>query len=429
MPKIAILGAAASSFSGVLADIVSSTVMDGCSVALVDIDAEGLDIMTRLGKRMAKQWKKKTKVTGTTDRRMALKGADFVLTTIAVGGLTTWRQDEEIPAKHGFYGCSVDTTGPGGLMRGLRLIHPLIDICKDVAAICPDAWIINYSNPMPAICRAVRKAVPQVNIAGLCTAGFLPRQVARYLNIDASRAQVISGGMNHCVWAKKFIVDGKDVTKDFHAHVRKTQSKGYARSSVELLDLFDIWPMPGANHVAEYFPYFYGNEPDGRAEKYPYRKEHDFDARLKRDIERRADLKAQAHGKKRLGGKPEESGAEAVRMFWSIWTDGRTLHYANVENNGIIPNLRPEAIVEVPVICDMAGVRGLPVGPLPESMVGFVQQRVAYFELLADAAIQQSKHVALQCLMNDCNTTSFVRARACLDEMFKVQGKFLKGYK
>ena len=214
-PKIVILGAAASSFSGVLADIVSSKVMDGCRVALVDIDAEGLDIMTRLGKRMAKRWRKKTKVTGTTDRRKALKGADFVLTTIAVGGLTTWRQDEEIPAKHGFHGCSVDTTGPGGLMRGLRLIPPLIDICKDVAELCPAAWIINYSNPMPAICRAVRKAVPEVHIAGLCTAGFLPRQVARYLEIAPERAQVIAGGMNHCVWAKQIIVDGVDITKDF----------------------------------------------------------------------------------------------------------------------------------------------------------------------------------------------------------------------
>ena len=186
--------------------------------------------------------------------------------------------------------------------------------------------------------------------------------------------------------------------------------------------------MPGANHVAEYFPYFYGDEDDGRIGKYTYREGHDFDARLKRDIERREKLKAQALGKKRLGGRPEESGAEAVRMFWSILNDGRTLHHANVENGGIIPNLPAEAIVEVPVICDMAGVRGLPVGPLPQSMVGFVQQRVAYFELLADAALAKSKHIALQCLMNDCNTTSFVRARACLDEMFEVQKKFLKGY-
>ena len=116
-PKIAVIGAASSSFSGLLADLIGSDELDGAELALVDIDKEGLDIMAVLGRRMAKEWGRKTTVTGTLDRREAFGGADFVLTTIAVGGVKTWRQDEEIPAKHGYYGCSVDTVGPGGLFR------------------------------------------------------------------------------------------------------------------------------------------------------------------------------------------------------------------------------------------------------------------------------------------------------------------------
>jgi alpha-galactosidase len=386
--------------------------------------------MTKLGRRMCKEWKKKTTVTGATDHKEALKDADFVLTLIAVGGVKTWRQDEEIPAKHGFYGCSVDTVGPGGLFRGLRLIPPLLEICRDVEKVCPDAWVINYSNPMTGICRAIKKAT-SVNIVGLCTAGYLPRQIARQLEIDSDRIDVMSAGVNHGMWALKIIVDGKDFTEDWKALMRKRHSKDYHRSSVELMEVLGVWPMPGANHVAEFFPYFYGPGDDGREDgRYPYREGHDFDARLVKDAERRTKLKAQGLGKEALDvPQAEESASEAIKMLISIWNNGRTRHYANVENAGIVPNLPPEAIIEVPVIADASGVRALPVGPLPESVVGFVRSRLAFFELLADAAIQRSKKIALQALVNDTNTTSIVNARACIEEMFKEQAAYLKGFK
>jgi len=428
-PKIVIVGAASSSFSNILQEMVTCPELDGAELALVDIDAEGLDIMTKLGKRMCAEWGKKTTVVGTTDCTEVLEGADFVLTLIAVGGVTTWRQDEEIPAKHGFFGCSVDTVGPGGLFRGLRLIPPLIDVCRDVERLCPHAWVINYSNPMTGICRALRKAT-DVNIVGLCTAGYLPRQIARQMEIDADRIDVVSAGVNHCMWALKILVDGEDVTEKWKQLMREKHSKGYARSSVELMDVFDVWPMPGANHVAEFFPYFYGPGDDGREDgRYSYRSGHDFDERLKKDAERRAKLKAQGEGTEDLGPPPaEESASEAIKMLLSIWNNGRTRHYANVENAGAVPNVPSEAILEIPVIADASGVRAMHVGPLPASVLGFVRSRSAFFELLADAAIQRSKKIALQCLLNDTNTLSIVHARACIDEMFEVQAEFLPGY-
>jgi len=428
-PRIVVIGAASSSFSGLLADMAGSKELDGSEIVLVDINEEGVDLMARLGQRMVKEWKMKTKVTATMDRRKALKGADFIITTIAVGGVKTWRQDDEIPAKYGFAGCSVDTNGPGGLFRGLRLIPPLIDICRDVEEVCPDAWVINYSNPMTGICRAIQKTT-DVNVVGLCTAGYLPRQVARMMEVEAEQVVVVSGGVNHWVWALRILIDGVDRYEDFKARVRKDHSEAYYRSSVELLDLFGYWPMPGANHVAEFFPYFYGNYDDGRDDgRYPFREGHDFDKRLERDKERLANFRDQCEGKADLEHKPLESAGEAVRMLLSMWNDRRTLHYANVRNDGIIPNLPAKAVVEVPVIADAAGIRGMQVGSLPESVVGLVQARCAFFELLADAALQKSKAIALQCLMTDANTVSIPRARACIDEMFEVQAEFLPGFK
>lgn len=428
-PRIVIIGAASSSFSDILQEMITCPQLDGAQLALVDIDAQGLEMMTRLGQRMCKEWGKKTTVMGTTDCAEALPDADFVLTLIAVGGVTTWRQDEEIPAKHGFYGCSVDTIGPGGLFRGLRLIPPLLAICREVERLCPEAWLINYSNPMTAICRAVRK-VTDVKIVGLCTAGYLPRQIARQMEIDESRVDVISAGVNHCMWAMKILVDGEDRTEAWKDLIRVKQGNDYYRSSVELMDVLDVWPMPGANHVAEFFPYFYGPGDDGREDgRYPYRDGHDFDARLKRDAERRAKLTAQGDGTEELGAPPaDESASEAIKILLSIWDNGRTRHYANVENAGAVPNVPPESILEIPVIADASGVRAMEVGPLPASVVGYVRARCAFFELLADAAIYRSKKIALQCLLNDINTHSIVHARECIDEMFEVQGQFLPGF-
>ncbi len=427
-PKIVVVGAASSSFSGILRDLVGNEQLAGATLSLLDVDAEGLEIMIALGKRMASEWGKTTTVVGTMDRREAVADADFVLTTIAVGGVKTWRQDEEIPARHGYYGHSVDTVGPGGLFRGLRLIPPMIDICRDVEELAPDAWVINYSNPMASVCRAVAMATG-VKIVGLCTAGYLPRQVARYLDIDVDRVEVVSAGVNHWVWALEILVDGKDYTEQFKAKMLAEQADKSPRSSVELMEIFDMWPFPGPNHVAEFFPYAYGPDDDGREDgRYLFRKGHDFDERLTMETDLRAKLKAQSEGKEPLGHEPEEHASEAIRILLSIWNNGRTLHYANIANNGLVTNLPDHAVVEIPAIADVNGIRGLHVGPLPESVVGLVAARCAYNELLAQAAVEKSKHVALQCLMADPLTNSIPRAKACLAEMFEAQAEFLPGY-
>ena len=144
--------------------------------------------------------------------------------------------------------------------------------------------------------------------------------------------------------------------------------------------------------------------------------------------ERIENFEAQCEGKADLDHKPLESAGEAVRMLISMWKNRGTLHYGNVRNNGVIPNLPDEAIVEVPVIADAAGIRAMEVGPLPQSVLGLVQARCAFFELLADAAIQKSKAITLQCLMADMNTTSIPRARECVDEMFETQAEYLPGF-
>lgn len=426
--RIVVIGAAGASFTGLLADLISAPELDGAVLSLVDTNADGLAIAEAIGHRMVKQWHKKTKIVSSTDRREVLAGADFVLTAIAVGGVEAWRQDQDIPRKYGYYGHSVDTVGPGGLFRGLRLIPPLIDICRDIENLAPDAWVINYSNPIAGVCRAIRKTT-NVKIVGLCTAGFLPLQIARRLEIEPDRVDVISAGLNHCVWAMKIVVDGQDYTDQWHVKMRSMRSDGWLLPSIELLDVFGCWPMPGASHVAEFFQFVYPPCDDGRDDgRYPFRKTLEFDQRLRRNRERLASRKAQAAGNEPLSDQAEESAGQAVAMVTDIWMDRRRRHYANIQNDALVSNMPPEAIVEVPVIAGAAGVRGISVGPLPAGVVGIMQARWAYYELLAEAAITRSKDMALRCLCADPLTMSISHARQCVDEMFRVQAEFLPGF-
>ncbi len=429
-PKIAVIGAGSSSFSSLLGDLVSCRDLDGARVALVDIDAEAVDLAERLGRRMSREWGRGTQVSAYDDRCEALKDADFVVLLVGVGGVKAWKQDEAIPARHGFHGHSCDTTGAGGLFRGLRVIPSILDVCRDVEHVAPRALVINYSNPVTAVCRAIRKA-SSANAVGLCTAGFPPTQVARFLDIPRDRVDVISAGLNHCVWALKVFIDGEEKTQYFYDAVRKREAKSFYASSVEILDLFGVWPMPGAGHVAEFFPWFFGPEKDGRDDgRYPMREDRiDWASRLKRERERLRRIHARANGLEPLGGPSEESPADAVRMMASIWHNRPARFYADVPNGGTVPNLPIESIVEVPVIADASGVRAVEVGPLPPQVAGFMQARWAYNEILADAAIQKSKALALRCLVADTNTTSISRARACVDAMFRAQREFLAGYK
>ncbi|MDH7570328.1 MAG: hypothetical protein QHJ73_12175, partial [Armatimonadota bacterium] len=341
-----------------------------------------------------------------------------------------WKLDFQIPLKHGIKQVLGENGGPGGLSHSLRNIPIVLDIARDVERLCPNAWLINYSNPMSAICRAMHKA-SQVKTFGLCTAANFPRQIARMLGIDdPERVETVVGGLNHWVWLLRLTVDGRDAYPWLRERVHAPDFNPYYRSSVEILDAFGWWPMPGANHVAEFFPYFYGDPADTEARRrYPYQHEHDFDQAAVKQAELRQSLRRQAHGEEPLKAHaPLESASDAVRMLTSIWTGRRTRHFANIANHGLIPNLPHEAVVEVPVIADAMGVRGLQVGPLPQSVVGLVQARCAFFELLADAAIHRSRELALQCLLADTNTTSLQAARACVEEMFAAQAEFLPGF-
>ncbi|MCK5733109.1 MAG: hypothetical protein KAI38_02920, partial [Candidatus Latescibacteria bacterium] len=210
MKSIVLLGAGSAAFtSGLLADLISEG--REWDIRLVDIDPSNLDVAFLLAERMIESQGAQLSLSRNLDRCEAIAGADVVVATIAVGGRRAWEQDVLIPRKYGIFQPVGDTIMPGGIFRALRMIPTMVEIAKDVREIAPDAHFFNYSNPMAAICRGIRKAAG-VPVVGLCHG--IPgtqRYLANFLGVDVGRCDFNWVGINHLTWIFEFRVDQRDV--------------------------------------------------------------------------------------------------------------------------------------------------------------------------------------------------------------------------
>lgn len=434
MTKLVIIGAGSTEFTpGLLADLASSPTLSDAEVALVDIDPWATETMVRLAHRLNVERGARLTISGATDRRDALPGADFVTTTIAVGGVRGWETDVRIPERYGVYQTVGDSVGPGGVFRAMRHVPEIVAIARDMEELCPDAWLFNYTNPLSAIVRGVHKATG-ITCVGLCHGVLHTREViARDLGYRAADVNVVFAGVNHLCWLLDVRHRGADVYPDLRAFLREGMTRplpdtvddpydAFQYVSAWLTELYGLFPSPGDRHVAEFFPYFLHPEADGRL-RYGTQASLDMTNGIfaSKDTTREQ-LRAQADGVEPLDPDLLEEAREGERLIHiidAIAHDRRMPELAvNVRNDGLIANLPPWAIVEVPGEISGFGVRGLGVGPLPEGIAGVLRQRVDQQELTVDAALTGDRALALQALLADPLMThvTIEDAEAMLDE-------------
>lgn len=435
--KIVLIGAGSTEFTpGLLADLVASPDLSDAEVALVDIDPWAVETMTRLAQRLADERGVGLRVSGTTNRREALSGADFVTTTIAVGGVRGWETDVRIPEKYGVYQTVGDSVGPGGVFRALRHVPEIVAIAKDMEELCPDAWLFNYTNPMSAIVRGVQKAT-SIRCVGLCHGVLHTREViARDLGFRTEDVNVVFAGVNHLCWLLDVRHDGTDVYPRFREFLAAGLANppddtvddpydAFQYVSAWLTSLYGLFPSPGDRHVAEFFPFFLRKE--GETLKYGTQSGLDMTNRIfaTKDTTREQ-LRAQADGLEPLDPELLEEAREGERLIHIIdaIVHDRILPElaVNVRNDGLIANLPPWAIVEVPGQISGFGVRGISVGELPEGIVGILQQRIHQQELTVDAALSDDRQLAVQALLADSlmANVSIESAEAMLDEVMEA---------
>jgi len=424
--RIVLIGAGSTVFTpGLLADLATSPTFHDATVVLVDIDPVAVDVMSRLGRRIATERGVALRVEGTTDRRAALPGASFVTTTIAVGGAPAWEADVRIGERHGIAQTVGDSVGPGGVFRALRHIPELVAIARDMEELCPDAWLLNYTNPLTANVRGIQ-AVSDIRCVGLCHGIMGTRHViAQDLGVPTGEINLVAAGVNHLTWLLGVRHNGQDAYPQLRGIVADELASGTSERIVTatLTQTYGLYPSPGDRHVAEFFPYFLRQ--DGNQLAYGLQPGLDTTNEIlagKGTLWTR--LRAEADGVAELDQSlldETREGERAVHMMESIALDRDSVELAvNLRNDGLLPGLPAEAVVEVPGLVNGAGITGIAVPRLPAGITAVLAARAAQQQLVVDAALTGDPDVALQALLADPLVTSIEAARAMLAEALDV---------
>ncbi len=434
MHKIAFIGAGSFGFTrGLVRDILTFPALADSEIALMDIDEERLDFITKEVNRIVEAGKYPAKVTSTTDRAKALEGADGVLCTILVGGPQVFRHDIEIPMKYGVDINVGDTRGPSGIFRALRTIPVMLDIAKDIDRYCPDATFLNYTNPMAMLCRAVQGQYPKMTCSGLChSVQGTAMMLANWIGAPYSEVTYHCAGINHQAWYLDFKWNGKDAYPLIREAVLtrpEVANEEHVRN--ELFLQLGYYITESSGHNSEYVAWF-RKRPD-LIEKYctsgtgwnPGKHAYILEHYLNTEATWRDHIKEQLEKPVKL-----ERGHEyAASIFNANFGDGTMFEFnGNVRNFGLIDNLPRGCCVEVPVIASRRGLDAIGCGALPPQLAVLNNITAQTEEMAVEACITGNREMVFHAICYDPLTSavcSLAEIRSMVDEMFEANKGWL----
>jgi 6-phospho-beta-glucosidase len=392
-------------------------------VCLMDVDPRRLEILAGLTRRMFEHADPppssppnrggKVRVTATTERRRALEGATFVNSLIRVGGMDARISDERIPVRHGVVGQ--ETTGPGGMMKALRTIPVLLGLAQDMLEVCPDAWLINYTNPSGIIAEALGKH-SRVRFAGLCSGpmGWI-RAILDAMGVSPERANVDWVGLNHLGFATRVWVDGREMTDEAIEAVSD-------RWSIDADWMRTVGAIP-----ATYLRYYYHHTAvvqEAREPGYVTRGERVKELE-KELLQQFADPKVVAKPAllNRRGGRGYSD--LAIGTMRAIHHNTGERLFLQVLNRGAVDGIPADASVEIACVVDRTGPHPLRFGEIPLPVRGLIQAVKAYESLTVQAAVEGSRRVAMQALMAHPLVPSWEVAEPLLDELLAANRPWL----
>lgn len=427
--KFVVIGAGSSSFTTVvLCGLLRSDALRGATVALVDINPETLEIIEKLARKIVAQEGVELEIVASTDREDVLEDADYVTTTISVGGDDAWEADLEIPARHGVIQPVADSVGIGGMSRAFRHVRVLVDVAHDMERLCPGAILFNYSNPMTVNCRAVNRE-SSVRCVGLCIgAELLRRDLSSIIGAEPADTWLWAAGINHFVFAYEFAVAGSDA----YPTVRARLSKGVEHNPfcADVCENTGFYPGPGDTHVAEFLPQFLRTPEDREhygLKLYDIERKRQRTATFLEKFRDAADAPGPVDLDAMIGTGSEE--AQVLEIIHATLNDTREMFFVNLPNRGQIANLPDDAIVEGPAVAAGGGLRPLVFGELPEPIAGWTRRWVDWDELVIDAALSGSRAKALQCMAADPGCPGLSGAQTILEELLAANGQWMKYFR
>jgi len=425
MTRVAFIGAGSVEFTrNLLGDIFSFPELADAEIVLHDIDEERLATAEAMARWTSDALGARGRISTTTDRRRALDGADFAVNVIQVGGHAATLLDFEIPKKYGLRQTIADTSGVGAVLRALRTIPVMLGIADDMAELCPDAWMLNYTNPMAMNCWAWYQGSLHQNIVGLChSIQNTSRQVAEYVGVPPEEITFYGAGVNHMSWVLRVEHDGRSLYPALDAAIA-ADPEGLGRHvRVQVYKRFGYFPTESSEHFAEYVPWFMRDEEEIERLRIPV---DEYVRRSEENLEMYADEKRML-----AAGEPFEielSGEYAALIIHSMVTGVPRTVYGNVRNTGLITNLPQDACVEVPCLVDRAGLQPTHVGDLPVQCAALDRTFLNVVELTVCAALEGDRDRVLQAVTLDPNAAavlSLAQMEALVDEMLAAEREMM----
>jgi alpha-galactosidase len=461
MPKITLIGAGSTVFArNLMGDILSFPELADCTLSLHDIDAERLHTSEIVAHKVAQALDAHPTIETITDRRTALDGADYAIGMFQVGGYQPATVvDFEVPKKYGLRQTIADTLGMGGIMRALRTIPVILEMCRDMEELCPDVTFLNYVNPMAMLCWAISRA-SNITTIGLCHSVFhTAQELARDIGLPAEEINYLCAGINHMAFYLKLEQDGHDLYPLVRKVVEEGRVPDWNRVRYELFTRLGYFVTESSEHFAEYVPWFIKRDRPDLIERfnipldeYIRRCELQIETwglmkdKLERDITpsdeavrgmlEEADVALAVvegilHRMKTLDDvKP--SGEYGSQIIHSLETGVPRVVYGNLPNQGLIDNLPQDCIVEVPCLVDKNGIQPTRIGSLPLHLAALMQSNINVQALTVEAALTGNREHIYHAAMLDPHTAAELdldQIWNLVDDLIEAHGDWLPQYR
>ncbi|MBN2289555.1 MAG: hypothetical protein JXQ83_09510 [Candidatus Glassbacteria bacterium] len=419
--RIVLVGAGSALFTrGLLGNLVVNPEYEECTIVLMDVDPEILSLMEHYARRLVGDNGYGLKIEATTDLAQAVDGADFVVCTVAANDSAARLIEIEVPLSCGYHHSWGDTTGPSGVFRALRHIPIFLELAGEMERRCPGAWLLNLTNPMTALCRAVSRE-SKIKILGFCDGPPYFRRLIekKVFGLPEGALKTKMVGVDHLVWVLEMYNGRQDLYPQFRTCAEKMGTR-FAANRV-ILDSFGYYPIPSPEHLSEFFSFVLRDR--DTMEKYGLK---DMDVRWHRQRRKKLlnDLDKEVKSSEPVRPVPLPPEEEITDIIRSIVNDEKREYVASLPNDKVISNLPDYAIVEAPVLLG-AAVEQLPTVTIPPQLTGPLHDSIIKDELVVEAVLTGSRELVFQAVLSCPLITSIKQARDITSAMLEALKDYL----
>jgi len=423
-PRIAFIGAGSVVFTkNLLGDILERPELHGAEIALHDIDADRLATAEAMASYVAGMRGASPAISAHLDRRAAIEGADYVLNMVQIGGHEATLKDFEIPARFGLRQTIADTLGIGGIFRTLRTADHMLTLGREMAELCPSAWLLNYTNPMAMLCWLVYAGTPTSQVVGLChSVQFTVADISELVGVPAEEVTFSAAGLNHQAFILRFEHEGEDLYPRLTARIAGDPDL-QRRVRVEMYGRLGFFPTESSEHLAEYVPWFMRHDAELERYRIP------VDEYIRRSEANLVEFETVKAALGRGDALPvERSNEYAAVIIDSMETGEPAVIYGNVRNDGLLPGLPEGCCVEVPCLVDGTGLHPVAVPDYPPHLAALNRTMLNPIELTVRAVLDGRPDYVRDAAMLDPNTGATLtldQIDAMCDELTRAHGDLI----